>query len=158
MQPVPPQVSDPLPVLRALAAGATPAQVAGVSAQALEDEYRFAYEEILDGEHEVALERLQALVQQAPQEHRYVFAMAYCLQHLGQFDTAGRLYAHALMMDATNPLYAYRIGECLRALDCHAEAREAFETAQQLCDLSPGNEEVRVEAGRRLDEMAAQDH
>lgn len=156
MTPVPTESPDALQVLRALMSGAALAQVAGVSEQSLEEEYRFAYEEILDGDYEVALPRLNALVHQAPREDRYVFAMAYCLQHLGQFESAGRLYAHSLLMDASNAMCAFRIGECLLAMGSFAEAREAFETACELARLTPGFEEVRAQAGAQLDEMAAQ--
>ncbi len=142
----------------ALRQGVTPAQMLGLQATDLEAVYALAYEDIQAERFEDAAQRLTFLVECSPAERRYQVALALCLQELGQAEAAGRLYAHALLTDATDALCAYRIGECLTVMDATDEAREAFDAAIRLSWLNPDFEAVRAQARQRLDELSALIH
>ena len=135
--------------------GVSPAQVLGLGAPGLESLYALAREDILAERFEPAAERLAFLVQADPAQRSYQIAFALCLQALGAHEAAGRLYAHALLTDATDALCAYRIGECLGAMQAPDEAREAYDAAIRLSWLSPDLAAVREQAQRRLDELSA---
>lgn len=131
----------------------TPAQLHGITEEELEAVYSLAYREIAEGRFEEALDRTAFLAQHNPWERRYLFAFALCLQHVGEFQDAARFYGEALLLDATDAVCAYRIGECLGAQGELADAREAFETAVKLSWLDAEGAEVLEQAERRLDEL-----
>ena len=106
-------------------------------------------------DHAGALDEAFQLVHSNPWERAYLLALACCLHHLEQYESAGRFYGLALLLDATDAHCAYRIGECLSALEHPAEAREAYESAVKLSWLDPVYAEVRGEAELRLGEMSA---
>lgn len=131
--------------------GATPGMLRGVTPQEMEDLGRAVETAIGAGQHAQALEGAAFLVQHDPWQRPHLLALATCLQHLGQYEDAGRFYAQALLMDATDAACAFRIGECLGAMRSLDEAREAFEAAVKLSWLPPGQETVRLRAQERLD-------
>lgn len=133
--------------------GATPAQLAGISADQLEAVYSLALADLAEARFDDAIERLAFLVQQDPWERRYQVAYAHALQSVGQWAAAGRFYAEALLSDATDALCAYRAGECLGAMGELEAAREAFETAVKLSWIEPGQTAVREAALQRLDQL-----
>jgi len=108
-----------------------------------------------EGAYDEAVEDAFQLVHSNPWERAYLLALACCLHHLAQYESAGRFYGLALLLDATDAHCAYRIGECLSALEHPAEAREAYESAVKLSWLDPVYAEVRGEAELRLGEMSA---
>lgn len=135
--------------------GATPAQLAGITPDELEAVYALGHADIEEGRFGLACERMAFLVQQDPWERRYQIAFAHCLQQLGQWESAGRFYAQALLMDATDALCALRAGECLEALGATDEAREAYEAAVKLSCLDSIHADTRQAAQDSLDRLAA---
>ncbi len=136
--------------------GVTPAQMAGITDEQMQAIEFLASDDHAAGRYAEALERWSFLVQHDPWERRYQVGLAHTLQQLGQWESAGRFFAQALLTDATDALCAYRAGECLGAMGDLEAAREAFETAIQLSWLSPAHAEVREAARARLDQVAAE--
>lgn len=131
--------------------GITPAQAQGLrpdEMSALAEQVEAA---IAAGRHAQAVEGAAFLVQHDPWQRPHHLALATCLQHLGQYEAAGRSYAQALLMDATDAACAYRIGECLGAMGSLDESREALEAAVTLSWLEPEQASVRQCAQERLD-------
>jgi secretion system chaperone SscA len=135
--------------------GVSPGHFLGLDTQALESLYALACEDIQAERFEAAGERLAFLVQADPAQRHYQIGLALCLQELGQAEAAGRLYANALLSDSTDALCAYRIGECLDAMQAPDEAREAYDAAIRLSWLHPDLQAVREQAQKRLDELSA---
>lgn len=133
--------------------GVTPAQLAGISGEQLEAIYGLAVEDLSQARFDEALDRLAFLVQQDPWARRYQIGLAHALQSLGQWESAGRFYAQALLTDATDAMCAYRCGECLGALGDLEAAREAFEVAVKLSWIDLRHAEVREAAQKRLDQL-----
>lgn len=134
--------------------GVMPADMHGISADELEAVYAQAYEDIQAERYDAALEHAALLVRLDPGEHRYQFAFALCLHHLGDHEAAGRHYAQALLLDATNAFCTFRAGECLVALGHLADAREAFEATVKLSYLHTEYADVRALAEQQLDALA----
>lgn len=111
------------------------------------------------GDQEGALDEALALVQEEPWERRYLLALAACLHHVALYEPAVQIYGLAYLLDATDALCAYRMGECLGALNDLDDARDAFESAIRLSALDTHRYgEVRIEAERRLDELSGLGH
>ncbi len=104
---------------------------------------------------EEAVEEAQVLVDNDPMNRHYLLSLALGLHHLGHYAGASRFYLIALVLDATDARCMYRLGECLGAMDCLEEAREAFESTVQLSWIDPAYAEVREHARHRLDELSA---
>ncbi len=134
--------------------GLTPAQLAGITPQELEAVYALGYADLQAGRLDEAMERMAFLVQQDPWERRYHIAFAYCLQQAGQWASAGRFYAQALLIDATDAGCAMRAGECLEAMGALDEAREAYEAAVKLSWLDTAHAPARVDAQAGLDRLS----
>ena len=154
MEPLSIDVSTPQSQLEAvLQHGVTPAMLSGITPEELEAVYALGYADLEAGRLEEACERMAFLVQQEPRERRYQIAFAHCLQQLGQWESAGRFYAQALLMDATDALCALRAGECLEAMGALEEAREAYDAAVRLSWLDTIHADTRHLAQDRLDRM-----
>ncbi|MFD0668065.1 BTAD domain-containing putative transcriptional regulator [Ramlibacter sp. MAHUQ-53] len=134
--------------------GVAPARVQGFTPEQLAQVHAQACADLEAGRYHEAVDRGAWLVEQDPWDRRHHLVLAAALQHLGQWEAAGRFYVQALLMQATDAHCAYRAGECLGAMASFEEAREAFETAIQLSWLDPAYEEVRAAAQRRLDQIA----
>jgi type III secretion system low calcium response chaperone LcrH/SycD len=134
--------------------GLTPARLAGITPQELEAVYALGYDDLQAGRLGEACERMAFLVQQDPWERRYHLAFAYCLQQAGQWESAGRFYAQALLMDATDAACAVRTGECLEAMGALDEAREAYEAAVKLSWLESTHAPAREDAQAGLDRLS----
>ena len=135
--------------------GLTPAQLAGITPEELEAVYALGYADLQAGRLDEALERMAFLVQQDPWERRYHIGFAYCLQQAGQWESAGRFYAQALLMDATDAGCAVRAAECLEAMGALEEAREAYEAAVKLSWLDTTHAPARAVAQAGLDRLSA---
>lgn len=117
--------------------------------------YRRVWQAIQAGDHAGAVEEAFVLAGSDPWERDYLLALACCLHHLAEYEQAAQMYGLAFLLDATDALCAYRIGECLGALEHWADAREAFESAIRLSWLAPEQPQVRDEAQQRLDELSS---
>lgn len=135
--------------------GATLADLHGISAEELEAVYARGYDAIAAGQWNEALDDMAFVVRHNPWEQRYHFAFALCLHHLRQYEAAGNHYSQALLLDATDAVCAFRLGECLGALGHLSDAREAFETVVKLSYLKAEYADVRAQAQQRLDVLAA---
>lgn len=133
--------------------GVTLAHVRGITPDELEAVYSVSLEELEAGQLDEAFEHASLLVTHDPWDRRYHLALALCLQQQGLHDAAARFYAQALALDATDALAAYRIGECLLAMQEFADAREAFESAVKLSWLDARHLAVREAAQQRLDDL-----
>ena len=133
--------------------GVTPAVLHGVTDEELEATYQLAYELVMEARYEEVLEYAELLVRMDPAEQRYLFAFALCLQHVGEYASAARYYAEALVLKATDAVCAFRMGECLTAMQDLDNARTAFELCVTLSWPEVDWAEVRGLAQQHLDEL-----
>lgn len=133
--------------------GVTPAILHGVTDEELEATYQIAYELVMEDRYEEALEHAELLVRLDPGEPRYLFAFALSLHHLGEYESAARYYAEALVLKATDAVCAFRMGECLMAMEDLDNARAAFELCVKLSWLEADYAEVRELSQGHLDEL-----
>ena len=111
------------------------------------------------GDHESALDDALALVAAEPWERQYLLALATCLHHVALYEQAVQIYGLAYLLDATDALCAYRMGECLGALHELDDARDAFESSIRLCALDALRySQVRQQAEHRLQELSGLGH
>lgn len=136
-----------------LTEGVTLAGIKGITEEELEAVYALAHEDLAEGRTDAALDGLTFLVRHNPWEARFQYSLALCLQTLGQHQAAGTHYGQALLLDATDAACAFRLGECLVALDDLEGAREAFDSAVKLSWLQPEGHEVRGLAEQALDRL-----
>lgn len=134
--------------------GVTPADMQGISPEELEAVYAQVCEDLEAERFDAAFDNAALLARLDPGEPRYQYAFAFCLHQLGDHEAAGRHYAQALLMDATNAFYTFRAGECLVAMGHLADAREAFEATVTLSYLNVEYAEVRELAQQQLDQLA----
>jgi type III secretion system low calcium response chaperone LcrH/SycD len=135
--------------------GLTPALAHGITDDELEAVYAQGYEDLEQGRFDEALGQLSFLVSQAPWDRRFQYSLGLCQQHRGEYAAAGSFYANAMMLDATDALSAFRMGECLAAQDDREAARDAFEAAITLSALGVDQQQVRGFAESALDQLAA---
>jgi len=140
---------DELDWLLSLAAsGRTLAEVRGISLDELDALYGVGYELCNEGSFHHALPIALQLVLHAPREPRYSFMAGSCLQRQNQPEHAALLFAQTLLLQPEDAAAAYRLGECLLAVDRNDEARNVLLEAVELCR---GNERY-----RRIYELASQ--
>lgn len=135
--------------------GVSPAMLHGITPEQLEAIYSLCHDDLAAERFEEGRERAAFLVSQEPWDRRFHMAYAFALQHLGQYESAGRFYSNAYGMDATDAVCALRIGECLGALNEFEEAREAFDAALKLSWKTPEFEDVREKAQGYLDHLTS---
>ena len=135
--------------------GLTSAMAHGITDDELEAVYAQGYEALERGDLDDALGHLSFLVIQQPWDPRFQYSLGLCQQHRGEYASAGSFYANALMLDATDALCAFRMGECLVAQDDREAARDAFEAAIQLSAIGGQQQQVRGFAESALDQLAA---
>lgn len=131
--------------------GVSPAMLHGITPEHLEAVYTLCHDDLMAGRFEEGLRRASFLVRNEPWDRRFHLALAFALQNLEQYESAGQFYGQAFEMDATDAVCALRIGECLGALDALDEAREAFEAAVKLSWRDTDLSEVREMAQGYLD-------
>ena len=135
--------------------GVSPAMLHGITTEELEAIYSLCHDDLMGGRFDEGLERAAFLVQNEPWDRRFHMALAYALHQLGQHESAGRFYTIAFELDASDPVCALRLGECLAALDDLDGARDMFEAAVKLSWLDSAHEPVRLQAGVFLDVLTA---
>ena len=92
---------------------------------------------------------------QQPWDPRFQYSLGLCQQQRGEFESAAGFYANALLLDATDALCAFRMGECLVGQGDLVAARDAFEAAIQLSAIGPDPDGVRGFAQDALDRLSA---
>ncbi len=133
-----PDELDWLPSLSA--SGRTLAEVRGVSPAELDALYGVGYGLCEEGSFHHALPIALQLVLHAPLDPRYSFMAASCLQRQNQPEHAVLLFAQTLLLQPDDAAAAFRLGECLLALD---RREEACEVLSEAIELSRGNERYR---------------
>jgi predicted Zn-dependent protease len=78
------------------------------------------------GDFSAALPLALQLVLQAPDRAEFTFLGGTCLQRLRVHGPAATLFGMAALGPRASPVAAYRLGECLVALEQPDEARQAF--------------------------------
>ncbi len=120
--------------LRSLAeSGRTLAEVRGITSDELDALYDVAYGLCDEGSFHHALPIALQLVLHAPHNPRYSFMAASCLQRQQQPKHAALLFAQTLLLQPEDAAAAYRLGECLLALNHKDEAREVLLETVELC-------------------------
>jgi Flp pilus assembly protein TadD len=135
--------------------GLTSADAHGITDEELEAVYAQGYLALSEGRLDDAMRPLTFLVQQQPRDRRFQYSLGLCQQSRGEFKSAGGFYATAMMLDATDALSAFRMGECLVGLDDLPAAREAFEAAIKLSAIGTDQSHVRGFAQTALDQLTS---
>ena len=131
--------------------GVTRASVHGITDEELEAVYAQALDALDQGLFDEAMGDLVFLVTHQPMDNRFQYNMGFCLQSLADFTAAASHYAYAMTLDATDALCAFRMAECLLAMDDREAARDGFEAAIQLSYLNADDEDLRQQAQAQLD-------
>lgn len=120
--------------LQSLAAsGRTLAEVRGISVDELNALYGVGYDLCNEGSFHHALPIALQLVLHAPREPRYSFMAGSCLQRQHQPEQALLMFAQTLLLQPEDAAAAYRLGECLLALDRQEEARKVLLETVEMC-------------------------
>lgn len=122
----------------------------GIEAADLEALYSEAYDKLIDGRADDALEDLLLLVTHEPWDRRFQFAYGLALQSLDQWAAASTHYAQALLLDATDAGCLLRIAECLEAQGEIPDATEALRDCILLSWQDPQWHLVRAHAQAAL--------
>lgn len=104
-------------------------------------------------DYEAALEPGWLLVYGDPWNRDHALDFALCLQHLGELESACRFYSTALLLDASDAYCLYRLGECLRTLGHHEDARALWLAAIESSFEDEAYAETRQQAEQRLCEL-----
>lgn len=138
-----------------LGQGLTSAIAHGITEDELEAVYAQGYEALERGNLDDALGHLSFLVIQQPRDRRFQYGLGLCQQTRGEWASAAGFYANALLLDATDALCAFRMGECLEQQGDLVAARDAFDAAIQLSAIGPDQDSVRGFAQDALDRLTA---
>ncbi|MDO9436750.1 hypothetical protein [Hydrogenophaga sp.] len=112
--------------------GQTLADTKGLAAAELHGLYDIALSLCDQRQWSAALLIALQLAMHDPRNARFLFLAGMCLQHMQEFQAAASLFGLCLI-DQEEPIYVFRMAECLAASGAFAPAREAFETCHELC-------------------------
>jgi type III secretion system low calcium response chaperone LcrH/SycD len=140
--------------LQQLFGGQTLAQLIGVTEDHLEKVYEQGCELVEAGKFGPALDDFLFLVVHDPYEFRFQFGYAMCLHQLGSVAEAAKHFALAWILDPSDAGCSFRLGECHAALGDRDAAREAFETAIQLCNPPDFDPRIRAAAEAGLSKLS----
>ena len=145
-------ISELLQQIRAQAA--SPEEAAEADPAVVERDYAQAWQAMADGDMLRATDLFGELALRAPDQFRVQFGFGLCLQHAGLVEDAGRHFGLAYVLDPSSAACAFRLGECLLTAGHRDDAREAFLTAIELCDVPDTDQEIRAYAQDALDRMS----
>lgn len=120
----------------------------------LEAAYERAWHALNEERMDEALDAFVDLAIAAPGDRRFQWGTALCFHHFGRIEDAARHYGLCYVLDPSDAACAYRIGECLEAKGMISDAREAWNTAVQLCEVPGANPDIRALAQAGLDRLA----
>lgn len=115
--------------------GVTLGELRGITKTEFDALYNIATKLCNDGAFEHALPICLQLMLHDPTDKRYVFQTGSCLQRLGEYKYAAILFARTLDLKPDETVAAYRLAECLLAIDKFTEAKAIFE---KLVEISRG--------------------
>ena len=115
-----------------LAQGKSLAECRGVTAAELDNLYIVAADLCDENQFRHALPIALQLAAHQPDDTRFQFIGATCLQRLGQHEAAAQMYAMTLQLDETHAAAAYRLGECLLSCGQTEQARQQFAITVEL--------------------------
>ncbi len=141
-------------VRSALEQGITPGVLRGITPQEYAALYTMAHKLCDEGDFQNALVIGLQLVFHAPGNAKYAFLTGSCLHRTEQTEAAAAMYALALEIDDQHAAAAYRLGECLLALDKRPEARTMFEKSLDLSRSDFSRRELLLMAEQALNELS----
>lgn len=109
--------------------GATLGELRGITREEFDSLYRIACNLCNSGEFKHALPIALQLMLHDPRDSRYAFQAGSCLQRLAEYNYAAILFARALDLKQDDAAAAYRLGECLLAINHPFEAKAMFDMA-----------------------------
>ena len=121
--------------------GHTLGELRGITNEGYAALYKIAHELCDQGDFQHALPVALQLTLHQPTDSRYPFMTGSCLQRLKHFDSAALMYALSLDVDPEHAAAAYRLAECLIAIEKSAEAIPFLHKA---IDLSYGKFDKRT--------------
>lgn len=134
----------------ALEAGATLAEIKGISTAQCDAIHEAIIELISQGRSPDAVRPALTLAMHAPQDPRFCFTAGLCLQTSGNPQLAMGMYAMSLQARPTATA-TLRLGECWVALGKDDEALSCFESAAELCGHD--EEELAQRAAEAMDSV-----
>lgn len=125
-------------VVKLLNEGLSLADIFSITRQERDAVLLLACRHLQAGDVKSALPLLNQLVQLEPTDRRAIYALGVAYQSTGDAVLAGKLYLHAVALDATDPEGYLRLGECLLANREVEAARGCFEGARVLASSGHG--------------------
>lgn len=119
------------PLVEAVLADGGLGRLAGCSDQDCESLYAMGYSLYSQARYADAMRIFALLVMLRSLEHRFICALASCLQMMGRHADAINHYATALTVDAEDPAPLLHTSECLVALGHLAHARECLDVIRE---------------------------
>lgn len=114
---------------QSMQAGATLGELRGITKVEFDALYKVTCKLCNDGDFEHALPVSLQLMLHDPVDDRYAFQAGSCLQRLGEFNYAAILFARTLDLKPDEAAAAYRLAECLLAIEKPVEAKALFDMA-----------------------------
>lgn len=117
---------------QAMEKGITLGELRGITQTEFNALFNIASKLCNDGAFEHALPICLQLMLHDPTVSRYAFQTGTCLQRLGEYKYAAILFARTLDLQPNEAAAAYRLAECLLAIDKSIEAKALFEMVIEL--------------------------
>ncbi len=117
---------------QAMKEGVTLGELRGITKTEFNSLFKITSKLCNDGAFEHALPICLQLMLHDPTDSRYAFQTGSCLQRLGEYKYAAILFARTLDLQPNEAAAAYRLAECLLAIDKSIEAKALFEMAIEL--------------------------
>jgi len=121
-------------VVQCLETGTSLGALNGYSREEIEATYHLAYNLYQQQRNDQAKTLFKFLTLHEHADTRFWLGLAGACQRLGEFESAVGYYSHLAVIDATNPLHAFRAGECFMAMNDWAQAQKAVEGVTALCE------------------------
>lgn len=132
----------PESIRSALAAGATLGELRGITAAQYESLYDIAYGLCDQGCFLDAAPIALQLVAHQPRNGDYAFLAGNCMQRLALYSDAAQLFSICMVLEENGAAAAFRMGECLAAMDFMDLADKAFDAALALSRGDPNAREL----------------
>lgn len=116
----------------AMQGGITLGELRGITQTEFNALYHVASKLCDEGAFQHALPVSLQLMLHDPNDSRYAFQAGTCLQRLGEYKYAAILFARTLDLIPDEAAAAYRLAECLLAIDKSIEAKALFEMVIEL--------------------------
>lgn len=133
-----------------LAKGTSLAQWRGIPEEELESLHAAARTLCDLGRFDQALPVALLLASHAPDQARYLFTSATCLQRMGADALAAQQFAQCLLIDPAHMAALFRLGECMSAMGEQAKAVDLFDAVVGMVPTKEGHADLQSMAADKV--------